>query len=85
MSEDNTKQKTLKGTEEVSGVPNKKYISFDMGFFGLCEKTGFDEMKFGMFEKDIYPKMSDEEKEKINEVLWLIRGEETGVRVSKKY
>ena len=48
MSEDNKKQVMLKGTEEVSGVPNKKYFSFDMGFFGLCEKTEFDEMTFEM-------------------------------------
>ena len=85
MSEDNRKQATSKDTE-VSKVPNeKKYFSFDMGFFDLRPNFGgFDEMKFGMFKKDIYVKMSKEEKEKITEGLWLIRGEEKGVRVRKQ-
>ena len=39
MSEDNKKKVTLKGTEEVSKVPNKKkYFSFDMGFL-VCAKN----------------------------------------------
>ena len=38
MSEDNKKQVTLKGTEKVSGVQEKKYFSFDMGFFWFMQK-----------------------------------------------
>ena len=84
MSEDNKKQVTLKGTQEVFGLPKKKYFSFVMDFFGLCKRLGFDEMRFGMFQKDLYVGMTEEDKKKIIEGLWLICGVEKGVSVCKK-